>query len=72
MARHESHGQTVAIAMATYAVLDRIADAQMMLARRREAGTPMTISQVRKRMEHWRQEDIELYIEAARIAGVPE
>ena len=59
-------------AMVSYAMLGRIADAQMMLARLREAGFVMTISQIRKRMAHWRQEDAELYIEACRIAGMPE
>jgi hypothetical protein len=53
-------------------MLGRIAEAQMMLARRREAGTPMTISHMRKRRYPQRQEDAELYFEACRIAGVPE
>jgi hypothetical protein len=53
-------------------MLGRIADAQMMLARLREAGAVMTISQIRKRISQQRQEDIELYLEACRITGVPE
>jgi adenylate cyclase len=72
MARNKNFGPAIAVAMVSYAMLGRIADAQMMLARRREAGTPMTITQIRERMTHWRQEDFELFIEACRIAGVPE
>jgi hypothetical protein len=45
----------------------------MMVARRREAGFVMTISAGRKRIEKtFRQEDVELYIEACRIIGLPE
>ena len=59
--------------MVSYAMLGRIADAQIMLARLREAGNiSTTISQIRKRIAYRRQEDVELYIEACRIAGVPE
>jgi adenylate cyclase len=68
----KKHGIAVAVAMVSYAMLGRIADAEVMLARRREAGTPMTITQIRKRNKHWRQEELELFIEACRIAGVPE
>jgi hypothetical protein len=58
---------------ASYAMLGRIPDAQMMVARRREAGFVMTISGGRKRIEKtFRQEDVELYIEACRIIGLPE
>jgi len=53
-------------------MLGRIADAQMMLARLREAGAHSTISQLKRYLPYQRQEDIELYIEAFRIAGVPE
>jgi hypothetical protein len=73
MARQKNYDPAVAIAMVSYAMLGRISDAQMMLARRRETGVVMTISQVRKRLAYLRrQEDVELYIEACRIAGVPE
>jgi hypothetical protein len=72
MARQKNYAGAVGIAMVSYAMLGRIADAQMMLARRREAGAVMTISQIRKRLAHLRQEDIELYIEACRIAGMPD
>jgi len=53
-------------------MLGRIADAQMMQARMREAGVDMTISQLKKWMPYQRQEDVELYSEAYRLAGVPE
>jgi hypothetical protein len=59
--------------MVSYAMLGRIADAQMMRARRLEAGFPsLTITQIRKRLAHFEQEDIELYLEACRIIGMPE
>jgi hypothetical protein len=52
-------------------MLGRIADAQMMRARRAEAGfPPSTMTQIRKRMRHFR--DFELYLEACRIIGTPE
>jgi hypothetical protein len=53
-------------------MLGRTADAHMMLARLREAGFPSTISHYRKWTAQQRQEDIELYAEACRIAGMPE
>jgi TolB-like protein len=72
LARQKHHGISLRNAMISYAMLGRIADAQMMLARLREAGAVMTISQIRKRISQQRQEDIELYLEACRITGVPE
>ena len=73
LARQKNYVPGQRYAMMSYAMLGRIADAQIMLARLREAGNiSMTISQIRKRIAHWRQEDAELYIEACRIAGVPE
>jgi hypothetical protein len=53
-------------------MLGRIADAQMMVARWREIGFVVTISEIRKWLGDYRQEDVEFYIEACRIAGVPE
>ena len=58
--------------LVSYAMLGRTADAHMMLARLREAGFPSTISHYRKWTAQQRQEDIELYAEACRIAGMPE
>ncbi|WP_371930110.1 adenylate/guanylate cyclase domain-containing protein [Bradyrhizobium sp. CCGUVB1N3] len=73
LARQKNYVPAIAIAMASYAMLGRIPDAQMLVARRREAGFVWTISGSRKRVSKmFRQEDIELYIEACRIAGVPE
>ena len=51
LARQKNYGAALRIAMVSYAMLGRIADAQMMLARQREAGAPMTtISQIRKQI----------------------
>jgi hypothetical protein len=72
LARQKNYVPAIANAMASYAMLGRIPDAQMIVARRREAGFVWTISESRKRLAKiFRQEDIELYIEACRIAGVP-
>jgi hypothetical protein len=56
--------------MMIYAGLGRIADAQMMQARMREAG--VTFSQIKKYMPYQRQEDVDIYLEVCRIAGMPE
>jgi adenylate cyclase len=72
LARQKTYGTALRIAMLSCAMLGRIADAQMMLARLREAGAYSTISQLKRYLPYQRQEDIELYIEACRIAGVPE
>jgi adenylate cyclase len=72
MARQKNYDPALAVAMVSYAMVGRIADAQMLLARRRDAGVPMTIPDVRKRLAHFRREDLELWVEACRIAGVPE
>lgn len=69
LARQKNYVPARGVATASYAMLGRIPDAQMMLARRRVATT---IPQSRKRIEMFRQEDVELFIEAYRIAGVPE
>jgi adenylate cyclase len=71
MARNKNFEGALAVAIGSYAMLGRIADAQMMRARWREAGfPPATITQIRKRMRHFR--DFELYLEACRIIGTPE
>lgn len=73
MAHQKNHDPALAVSMMAYAMLGRVADAQMILARRREAGFDMTISQLRKRLAYMqRHEDVELYAEACRISGVPE
>jgi hypothetical protein len=72
LARQKNYTLAMGVALLSYAMLGRIADAQMMLARRREAGDVFTISQIWKRSAHLRQEDVELIVETCRIAGVPE
>jgi tetratricopeptide (TPR) repeat protein len=72
LARHKSYGPALRAAMVCYAMLGRISDAQMMLARMREAGDDLTISRAKRRMPYQRREDIDLWLEAFRLAGVPE
>ena len=73
MAHHKkNYVAPVRLAMASYAMLGRIADAQMMQARMRETGADLTISFRRKQIPFQRQEDVDLDLEALRIAGVPE
>jgi TolB-like protein/class 3 adenylate cyclase len=72
MAHNKNYAASLRFAMVIYAMLGRIADAQVMLARLREAGAPSTISQLKKYLPYQRHEDVELFIEACRIAGVPE
>jgi MarR-like DNA-binding transcriptional regulator SgrR of sgrS sRNA len=72
MARQKNFAPAQRFALVTYAILGRIADAQMMQARLREAGIDLTISQLKKRIPYQRQEDVDLFIEALSIAGVPE
>jgi tetratricopeptide (TPR) repeat protein len=70
MARRKNYIPAARVAMTSYAMLGRIADAQMMQARMLEAG--VTFAQTKKYMQFQRQEDVELYLEAYRIAGMPE
>jgi TolB-like protein len=72
LARQKNHRPAKGIVIVSYAMLGRIVDAQMMLARRHETGFVMTISQLRQSLANYRQEDVELFIEACRIAGTPE
>ena len=72
LARQTNHAPALTIAMISYAMLGRIADAQKIQASMREVGADVTISQIRKYLPFQRQEDIELYSEAYRIAGVAE
>ena len=62
----------VRIALVSYAMLGRVADAQTMYDRVRHAGAELTISQIRMRNPCKLQEDVELFIEGHRRAGVPE
>ena len=68
MARQKNYLPSVRVAMLIYAMLGRIADAQRMEVRLREAGVDS--SQVMKNLPYQRQEDVDLYTEALRIAGV--
>ncbi len=72
LARQNNNVLALRFAFVGYAMLGRIADAHLMLARLREAGVPCTISHYRKWTAMQQQEDIELYVEACRIAGMPE
>ena len=72
LARQKDFGPALRMAMFSYSMLGRIDEAQMMLARLREAGAVMTISQVVKHSAYNRKEDVELRIEACRIIGMPE
>ena len=70
MARQKNYVTALRFALVSYAMLGRIADAQVIEARLREAG--LTLAQIKKYMPYQRQEDAGLYLEAFRIAGMPE
>ena len=70
IARRKDYAIALRFALVSYAMLGRIADAQVMQARLREAG--LTLAQIKKYMPYQRQEDVGLYLEAFRIAGMPE
>ena len=72
MARQKNYVPPVRFAMMCYALLGRIDDAHVMRARLRELGADLTLSQLRNYVAHKRREDIELCLEAFRLAGVPE
>jgi hypothetical protein len=72
LAHQTNFDLTMWAAQHSYAMLGRVEDAQMMLARRCEARVVRTISQTRISLSHMPQEDLHLVIEAARISGVPE
>jgi TolB-like protein/class 3 adenylate cyclase len=71
MARQKNYTVPIRFASASYAMLGRIVDAQTMYARLRHAGAEFTISQIRKRSP-FKQEDVDLFIEGLRLAGMPE
>jgi adenylate cyclase len=72
LARQKNYAPAVRSAMANYAMLGRIDDARIMLTRMREAGADISISHLKKRIPYHRQEDVELIVEAHRVAGAPE
>jgi tetratricopeptide (TPR) repeat protein len=72
MARQQNYAPPVRIALVSYAMLGRIADAKTMYDRVRHAGVELTISKIRTWIPFKRQEDVDLLTEAYRRAGVPE
>ena len=70
MARQKNYAPPLRVATASYAMLGRIGDANALLAQLRASG--FTISLFKKRNPFKRQEDVDLAIEAFRLAGVPE
>jgi adenylate cyclase len=70
MARQKNYAPPVRFALASYAMLGRIDDANALLARVRASG--FTISLFKKRNPLKRQEDVDLLTKAFRLAGVPE
>jgi TolB-like protein/class 3 adenylate cyclase len=73
LAHHRTYAPALRVGVASYAMLGRIAEAQAMHARLRETGAlPFTISQIEKWIPYRRREDFDLFVEAYRIAGVPE
>ena len=70
MARQKNYAPPLRFALASYAMLGRVADANALLAQWRASG--FTISRFKKRTPLKRQEDVDLFIEACRLAGVPE
>ena len=69
LARQKSYALVELYAMASLAMLGRVADAQ---AKLRASGITLTISRVRKRIPLQRQQDVDLLIEAYRLAGMLE
>jgi tetratricopeptide (TPR) repeat protein len=72
LARQKGYPPALRSAMLCYAMLGRLADAQMMLARMRETGDDLTISRAKVRMPYQHREDFDLWLEAFRLAGLPE
>jgi adenylate cyclase len=70
MARQKNYAPPARFALASYAMLGRIDDANALLARVRASG--FTISLFKKRNVFKRQEDVDFLTEAYRLAGVPE
>jgi adenylate cyclase len=70
IARRENYVIALRFALVSYAMLGRIAEARLIQARLREVG--LTLVQIKKYLPYQRQEDAGLYLEAFRIAGMPE
>ena len=72
LARQKNYLVAVMFAITNNAMLGRTADAQKMVARRLELGGDLTLAQIQARLPFQNQNDVELYIEALRLAGLPE
>lgn len=70
IARRKDYVIALRYALVSYAMLGRVAEAQVMRARLREAG--LTLTQIKKYMPYRRREDADLLLEAFSIAGIPE
>lgn len=69
LARRKDYAIALRFALVSYALLDRIADAQILSVRLSDTG--LTMTQIRKYMPY-RPSDADLYFEGFRIAGMPE
>ena len=72
LAHQKKYAIPVLFAVASSAMLGRIADAKALLAHSNASGNPLTISRFKKRTPLKRQEDVDLLTEAYRLAGMPE
>jgi adenylate cyclase len=70
--RQKNYHPALRMAVSNNAMLGRIPEAQMVQASIPVLGTHMTISQIRNLTAFQRQEDLDLYAEALRLAGLPE
>jgi tetratricopeptide (TPR) repeat protein len=71
-AHQRKYASPALFAMASSAMLGRIADAKALLAHLNASGNTLTISRFKKRTPLKRQEDVDLLTEAYRLAGMPE
>jgi TolB-like protein len=72
MAQQKNYATAVLFAIASSVMLGRIADAKALLTHLNDAGNPLRISLIKKRTPLKRQEDVDLLVEAHRLAGMPE
>jgi TolB-like protein/class 3 adenylate cyclase len=72
LAHQKKYAIPVLFAAASSAMLGRIADAKALLAHLNASGNPLTISRFKKRTPLKRQEDVDLFTEAYRLAGMSE
>jgi len=72
MAQQKNYATAVLFAIASSVMLGRITDAKALLTHLNDAGNPLRISLIKKRTPLKRQEDVDLLVEAHRLAGMPE